>query len=271
MNIKEQNKPKNIRFFVLYNNETAIHLHGQAELIVVLDGLLKATVDQIEYTVSPCHGIVIFPNQIHSLKSLGKSQILMCLFYPEFNHRYLECLKKLTPVNPFFCLTELSNHSRIAIDGLLALQAECPTDMPVPEKVLALAEGYLTLLLADVLNEMNLTDKKNAPVLELEQKLLIYIDTHFKDSLSLDILSNEFDINRFRLSRIFSERLKISFTHYVNSRRLEYAKRLLRSTKLSIIQIALESGFSSSRTFYREFSNHYGLTPKEYQKSCPVR
>jgi len=53
---------------------------------------------------------------------------------------------------------------------------------------------------------------------------------------------------------------------YVNCLRLEEAKRLLDHSDLTIETIITKCGFSSLRTFYRLFSNHYRITPSEYRK-----
>ena len=50
--------------------------------------------------------------------------------------------------------------------------------------------------------------------------------------------------------------------------RLAYAEGLMRTRPdLPIKAVALESGFSSLRTFYRLFMARYGMTPTTYRKS----
>ena len=126
-------------------------------------------------------------------------------------------------------------------------------DRPTPSDVQVYAEGYLTLLLADLLPSLPLQVRKNTDDLELEQRLLLYLDAHYTEELSLESLSKEFGVSRFVLSRIFTEKLHTTFPDYVNSRRLDYARDLLLSTELSVTQIALDVGFGSSRTFSGPF------------------
>ena len=56
-----------------------MHLHQCFEVIVVLSGEMKITVDGIEYILKSREALLIFPNQIHSLEST-QSQHVLCIF-----------------------------------------------------------------------------------------------------------------------------------------------------------------------------------------------
>ena len=47
--------------------------------------------------------------------------------------------------------------------------------------------------------------------------------------------------------------------------RLEYAAKLLRTTKLTVSEIMFKCGFSNKSYFYREFLKQYGVSPKDYR------
>lgn len=266
MSIFYQNRLERFRFFTSTDITFGAHLHRHVELLVVLEGTLRVTLDHQEYDLKEGHGIIIFPNKLHSLRTIVHSRILLCIFDIDYCHNYLKYFQTLQPLQPLFCLQDLGAHSQIAIKGLLGLTGGRHKSAPIPDSVLNLSEGYLVLLLASLFEKLPLEEKGTSCDLELEQKLLIYIDSHYMEPLSLEILSKEFGISRFSLSRLFSDRLHVNFTYYVNSKRLESALVLLADSTLSITQIALDSGFGSSRTFFREFQEHYGMTPGEYRK-----
>lgn len=266
MSIFYQNRLERFRFFTSTDITFGAHLHRHVELLVVLEGTLRVTLDHQEYDVNEGDGIIIFPNKLHSLKTMVHSSILLCIFDIDYCHNYLKYFQTLEPAFPVFSLGDLSFHAQTALEGLLSLTAGRQGNGPIPESVLKLSEGYMILMLACVFEKLPLKEKGESCDLELEQKLLIYIDSHFTEPLSLEILSREFGISRFSLSRIFSERLHINFPYYVNSKRLEYSLELLGDSSLSITQAALDAGFGSSRTFFREFRNRYGMTPGEYRK-----
>lgn len=258
MSIIYQNRTERFQFFTSTNNSFGAHLHRQIELIVVLEGTMTVSVDHTQYVLSINDGIIIFPNQLHSLYTENHSQILLCIFEKEFCPSYKNIFQIGHPTIPTFTLNQHSPHSNVAVNGLLSLTPECS---------LLLSEGYLTLLLASILEHIKLSTEPTYADFELEQNLLLYIDAHYTEDLSLEILSKEFGVSRFRLSRLFADTLHTSFPSYVNSKRLEYGKSRLESTTLSVTQLALDAGFGSSRTFFREFKHTYGISPGEYRKN----
>lgn len=266
MSIFYQNRLEDILFFTSYNNSSATHLHRQVELIIALEGTLSLTIDHANHTLTSGHIAIIFPNQLHSLNTCKNSKVLLCIFNIDFCQRFRNYFQKSTPDKSIFSLADLSAHSLLAINGLLTLTQEWQRGEAIPDKVQSYANGYLSLLLTDLFLHITLTPKSNTDSLELEQQLLIYLDAHYTEALSLETLAREFGVSRFVLSRLFTDKLHISFPHYVNTKRLEYSKILLKSTNLSVTQVALDAGFGSSRTFFREFSNAFHLSPGAYRK-----
>lgn len=61
----------------------------------------------------------------------------------------------------------------------------------------------------------------------------------------------------------------LSPTEYLNSKRLENAKRLLLESDQSVLQIALQCGFGSSQYFATVFRRQEGITPRDYRKDRP--
>jgi AraC-like DNA-binding protein len=53
---------------------------------------------------------------------------------------------------------------------------------------------------------------------------------------------------------------------YVNVVRLKNAVLLMRQKKQTVTQIAMDCGFSSTRTFYRAFRQEFGCSPKDYKE-----
>lgn len=266
MSIFYQNKKEQLLLYTSYNNTFSTHLHKQAELIVTLEGELSLTVNHAPYHLTKGDCALVFPNQLHSLSTQENSRILLIIFDIHFCHSYRKLLQDYLPMSNVISLSSLTHHSLTATNGLLQLTEDFPRGTTIPKPVLLLAEGYLTLFLADFFTHISLQSKEISEDLELEQKLLIYLDSHYTEDLSLELLAREFGVSRFVLSRLFTEKLQTSFPNYVNSKRLELASELLTTTNLSVTEIALEAGFGSSRSFFREFGQTFGVTPGEYRR-----
>ncbi len=261
-----QNRQDPLYLFLSQNNTYGVHLHRQLELLYIINGPTLVTIDDHDVSLQPGEGVLIFPNQMHGLKNITPGQNLLCIFEPDFCHSFRHFFQNKKPARNDFTASSLSEHSHIALQGLEALAAACEKDRPTPSDVQVYAEGYLTLLLADLLPSLPLQTRKSTDDLELEQRLLLYLDAHYTEELSLESLSKEFGVSRFVLSRIFTEKFHTSFPDYVNSRRLDYARDLLLSTELSVTQIALDAGFGSSRSFFRAFQDSFHTTPGAYRR-----
>jgi AraC-like DNA-binding protein len=73
--------------------------------------------------------------------------------------------------------------------------------------------------------------------------------------------------NRNYIYRAINIEMGISFTDYVNKKRIDYAKRLIQATPdLPMNELYMRAGFSSTSSFYRCFSQYVGCSPKEYLK-----
>jgi two-component system response regulator YesN len=56
-----------------------------------------------------------------------------------------------------------------------------------------------------------------------------------------------------------------SLHHFLRQKQLDYAARLLRTTPLSIDEIAIRAGFGTRATMHRWFLNRYGVTPTAFR------
>jgi len=90
----------------------------------------------------------------------------------------------------------------------------------------------------------------------------------YKDStLSLKKLASELNVSTHHLSQIINEKSEGNYFDLVNSYRIDGAKKLIRETDFSMIDIAYEVGFNSKSTFYTEFKRRTDKTPSQYKKS----
>ena len=91
------------------------------------------------------------------------------------------------------------------------------------------------------------------------------------EALALKALAEKMGYSEYHLSRKFTEIAGISFREYLRCRRLAFALKRVRDSKDSLLQIAVEYGFSSHEAFTRAFRENFGMTPSEYrQNPVPV-
>ena len=94
-----------------------------------------------------------------------------------------------------------------------------------------------------------------------------YIDLHFKEALTLELLAEEAHMNKYYLSHAFKREYGVSPINYMITRRIEESKYLLAETDLSMSQISQLLGFSSLSYFSQVFRRTQATTPMEYRQS----
>ena len=91
-------------------------------------------------------------------------------------------------------------------------------------------------------------------------------DENYADDFSMEKLSSEFGINRFRLSREFSQYIGLSPVKYLTQVRLEHAKILLETTDFSIGKTGAAVGIDNTTHFIKLFKAYNGITPQAYRR-----
>lgn len=99
------------------------------------------------------------------------------------------------------------------------------------------------------------------------ENALEYIRTHYmQPNLSLESVAGALGISRSYLSRLFSERMSMSFSEYVGRLRIAEACALMSDTELTVAQIAALAGYQDLHTFLRNFKKYVGMTPTQYRE-----
>ncbi|WP_135557188.1 helix-turn-helix transcriptional regulator [Paenibacillus cymbidii] len=100
----------------------------------------------------------------------------------------------------------------------------------------------------------------------LVASVIRYIDAHYADNLSLDVIADEAGVSAKYISRLYKEKTGINLTDYISSVRIDKAKELLRNTDSNVQEISERVGIFSRSTFIRLFKKSEGITPNEYRR-----
>ena len=99
------------------------------------------------------------------------------------------------------------------------------------------------------------------------QQLMVDSKPYLHNDLTLGKLASLLEVTTHQLSELLNVYLGISFYDFINNARLEAAKLLLEDTgqKLTILDVAYQSGFNNKNSFYRVFKQQTGMTPSAYR------
>jgi AraC-like DNA-binding protein len=91
-----------------------------------------------------------------------------------------------------------------------------------------------------------------------------FIDDNMQRDISLYDLGDYLGYSLWHTSRVFKETFGLNFKQYVNTQKIEKAKRML-SEGVSINGVVSKLGFNSGDTFVRIFKKYTGVSPKNYR------
>lgn len=125
---------------------------------------------------------------------------------------------------------------------------------------------------SQIINEICdlINSRKKCRNLELKEKIISYIDDNYNDSgLSLEQISEYLNVSSQYLSKYFKESIGCNYVEYINMKRIESAKILLKLNEYKVKDVALESGFDNIGTFINVFKKYEGMTPGKFkEKEC---
>ena len=118
----------------------------------------------------------------------------------------------------------------------------------------------------EIIPESASASKQEKPLIERIEEVVTKRQLYLRHNLKISDVAAELCTNRLYVSTAINEEMGISFSDYINRKRVNYAIHLMSiNPQLTIYEIADLSGFSSDKSFYRNFKNITGKSPKELQ------
>lgn len=128
--------------------------------------------------------------------------------------------------------------------------------------------GHLYILIALFLKNFSRQITSDTLVNEsLIDKALSTINTNYAENLNGTILAKRLNTSVTTLNLQFHQAVQMPINKYITTVRLLMAQKKLLNTDRNIDCIAIECGFSSTKSFVRNFKNWKGTTPFQYRKN----
>lgn len=98
-------------------------------------------------------------------------------------------------------------------------------------------------------------------------RVTAFIARHYhEDELALDDIARVVNLRPHYLTTLFKRHCHVGLWEYVTRLRISHAQRLLVTTDLRVLDVAMESGFSSLAPFYNAFTRYCGMRPLAFRK-----
>ena len=111
--------------------------------------------------------------------------------------------------------------------------------------------------------EIDPTERSTTDIVQL---CLNYIQTHYQEKITLQLLAQQTHLHPNYLCSQFKKATGITIFDHLNRYRINRASRILRSSDQPINLVAAQCGFQSASFFSRKFSEYYGMSPIAYKK-----
>ena len=100
---------------------------------------------------------------------------------------------------------------------------------------------------------------------ELVREAILYIRLNLCGNLSTKDIAAHLNVTPNHLSGRFHSEVGITISDHIRTQRMEMAAELLRTTSLSVQEIAEKTGIDDAGYFARQFRRSYGLSPVQYR------
>jgi AraC-like DNA-binding protein len=121
-------------------------------------------------------------------------------------------------------------------------------------------------------NTASLNDLEKADYHRKIQQAIVAEQAFLNSDLTLEELADRTNIQPKKLSQFINDYYKQNFFDFVNSFRIDEAKRILSTSKdpkLTVLEVMYQSGFNSKSSFNTLFKKKTGLTPSEFRRTLP--
>lgn len=239
------------------------HHRTKLEFIIVLEGMQKFIVSNVEYTLYGGEVFIIQPNETHACgQNIGTTELLWFQIDLSLAENFLNLphemaefmLKRIT----FFDGRKFSASDEL-IEGFLTAFKLFSTGK-IGDRIKG--QSAFTYNLISLL-EKTASMTALSPVVDNAKQ---YILTHIEDKFDIDMLIGKNNITHSEFREMFKEQVGYTPRDFINMAKVNAAKEVIATTKISINDIAYEFCFSSVHYFKVIFKQYTNFTPKEYRK-----
>lgn len=251
----------------------AAHWQNELEMIYLLNGNAEIALDGQTRRLVQGEFIVIDSNHIYELRCPEAFMQISVHVDREFlalragrtdgNHvgRMYRCSRdELTreQIEPYLEMCELFKQLvPLYIDESDGYRLK--TESIVLDILYHLVQHFSIPLYEDDLTEMP-PDRKRI------QSILKYVEDHYREPLTLAVLSNEFGVSREHFSRLFHRSVGIPLMQHVFLVRMSHFYHDLISTDEPVMELLEKHGITNYKLFSKHFKEIYGGTPREIRR-----
>ncbi len=248
------------------------HWHDDIELIAVLSGEMQYNVNGEIITLQENEGIFVNARQMHFGFSAEKKE---CDFICVLLHPLLLCATYAYERD--FVLPVLHNRNA----AYIKLSADIPWQKTMYDDIKSMysvrSEKSAALQIQKLFLSIWLQLYKNIPSESQEKKqntdlsilrnIIGFIQQNYTSKITLDDIAASGAVGQSKCCKLFAKYIGKTPALYLTHYRLNKSTFLLKSTDMTVTEVAAAVGFNSSSYYAEAFRKWYGKSPSEYRTS----
>ncbi|MBY0010723.1 AraC family ligand binding domain-containing protein [Paenibacillus typhae] len=236
------------------------HFHDYYVIGFIEQGKRLLQCGNEEYVLNSGDVIIFNPQDPHSCEQVdGRTLDYRCInVQPEILRQYVQEITGKSELPRFTQAVLFQSELAAPLHDLHQMLLEEQADFQKEELLLFLLEQ----LLQEYTEEAGTAGPAGEVTAEIK-RVCRYIEDHYTDTITLGQLTELTGLSKYQLLRMFTKQKGISPYRYLETIRINQAKRLLELGILPM-EVALRTGFSDQSHFSNFFKKLIGLTPKQY-------
>ena len=232
------------------------HFHNDYELYFIVSGDVEYVVGDAIYSLQPYDLLLIKPTVYHHPRFL--SQALYDRYVINFSLAAID--EHLLPIlqtdQVFFRFSDNQTVKNlyVAWDKFMNNAEEKDAYIFCRQLINLL---LLQLKYAD-------TNHQKEIIHPMLTKILAYIDAHLDEPLDVNSIAKRFFVSPSWIFYIFKKKFFISYSQYIQNKKMLYAEQLIRSGT-PLTQVAFLCGFREYSTFFRQYKRHFKTAPQNHK------
>lgn len=244
-----------------YKNSYPAHVHDTfIEFEIVHKGHMYQVINGNKYELKAGSIAILKPTDCHSLEWSPDAEIITVHFLPGIISK--ELLYSIMQYKDNIVCTFSENDTGNILNSSRQLFEEYEKTQPFYENIIKNLIETICYTTLRNLKSISIREKHLTPM----QKAVMYLQTTFMNNPSLDEVARYVHLNPSYFSRVFKEERGITYSKYLISLKLKYAKKLLCETNMTITDICFNSGFGSLSNFSKYFKATFEMSPNEMRK-----
>lgn len=249
----------------------SVHWHSDVEFIYIKKGFVSYQLNDRIIRLNEGEGIFVNSRQLHMIILEDNDCVLDCIIFNPVilcSSKHIE-EKFVHPVISNLSVPYMILHENVPWEGkvleALSRLYELSEKKDCELEMMKTVYDIWSFIYENIPGN-DLEYERYDGGLETIQRMIACIEEHYKENITLDMLSCAGGVGRTACTKLFKRYLNCTPIEYIRHYRIAKGIELLQNTDMTVTEIAYETGFSGASFFTKTFRKITGISPSQLKK-----